>query len=118
MLVLPDFELLKRQPHPPHVARTVVEREWPNEHGTLITYQVKQGRNGRDWWIHASREGMRMSNTLHTAKPEKAAEWIDAVKIGAVRVKRLNEGKSEAQLQREYEELLTVLREKKEKRRG
>ena len=37
MLVLPEHEILKRQPKVPHVARTVAKHAWPNEYGTPIT---------------------------------------------------------------------------------
>ena len=86
MLELPEFELLKKQPNAPHVARTVAENTVPNKYGALIVYRVEQGRNGKDWWISASLQGMRMSNTLHTSKKTKADEWIRAVKSGQIRV--------------------------------
>lgn len=85
---LPVFELLKRQPRVPHVARKVAEAEINNAHGAPIKYQVEQSRNGKSWWISASFRGIRMSNTLHTQKADKAAQWIDAVKRGTVCVKR------------------------------
>src|ERR1700680_4431852 len=84
MLELPEFQILKKQPRVPHVARVVAKRDWPNEHGAPITYIVQQARNGREWWLSASLNGLRMSDTLHTAKAEKAAEWVRAVEIGQV----------------------------------
>ncbi len=86
MLSLPAFRLLQRQPRIPHVARTVAERAIPNEHGTAITFIVKQGRSRKDWWIHATLDGHRMSNTLHTRDGRKAASWIRAVRLGQVRI--------------------------------
>lgn len=83
-LALPRFELLKRQPRPPHVSYTIAKREIPNEYGTPITFQVRKSRNGKSWWIDAQLDGMRMSNTLHTTKPDKAQRWIDAVEAGRV----------------------------------
>jgi hypothetical protein len=108
---LPDFEILKRQPKVPHVARAVARRVVPNEHGAQIEYTVHQNRNGRKWWISASLEGMRMSNTLHTTTASKAAEWIRAVQTGHVRVH--HEQKSAAQLEREIQEALAKLDEKR-----
>jgi hypothetical protein len=110
MLELPEFELLKRQPRAPHVAHVVARRDVSNEYGTPITFTVEQGRNGRDWWISASQTGYRVSNTLHTAKPEKAAAWIRAVETGQICVDCLSK-KTPAQLDRE-------IAEKLEKRRG
>ena len=57
LLVLPEFGLMNRQPKVPHVAHVIMRRDVPNEYGTPITYTVQQGRNGKDWWIGASREG-------------------------------------------------------------
>lgn len=108
LLILPEFALLKRQPKVPHVARIIERRDVPNEYGTPITYTVRQGRNGKDWWIDASRGGMRMSDTLHTTTPAKAAEWIRAVKGGQVRI---GEQKTKAQLDRELDEALAKLKE-------
>ncbi len=105
MLELPEFQILKKQPKVPHVARTVVTRDVPNEYGTAITYTVKQGRNGRDWWIGASQTGMRASDTLHTSKPETAAAWIRAVETGQVCV-ACSSKKSPAELDREIQEML------------
>jgi hypothetical protein len=86
MITLPAFELLKKQPDAPHVAHVVVKNDVANEHGALITYRVEQSRNGKSWWISASREGLRMSNTLHTTVAAKAQAWIAAVKAGTIRV--------------------------------
>lgn len=88
MLTLPAFHLLERQPRIPHVSRTVAQRDIPNEHGTAITFIVKQSRNGKDWWIHATLDSHRMSNTLHTGVASKAETWIRAVKAGQVCVAR------------------------------
>lgn len=87
-VALPDFELLKRQPKIPHVARVVAESVVPNGHGLPITYRVSQSRNGKSWWISASIDGLRMSNTVHTTVAKKAFQWIDAVKRGDVCVKK------------------------------
>lgn len=115
MLELPEFDLLKRQPHAAHVAYTVAKRDWPNEYGTPITYTVKQSRNKKDWWIAASREGHRMSNTLHTSVPSKAAAWIKAVETGKICVGCLSK-KSPEELDREIEETLAKLHEKRKQR--
>lgn len=88
VLELPAHEILRRQPDPPHVARLVVERAWPNEHGTYILYSVRQGRRGRDWWISASLDGIRMSNTIHTSVADRGRAWVRAVSEGRVRVAR------------------------------
>jgi len=109
MLVLPDFEILKRQPKVPHVARSVIERDWPNEYGTAITYEVRQGRNGRDWWIDASLGGMRASNTLHTSQQATAEAWIKAVKTGQICV-ACSAKKTAAQIDREIQEMLAKRR--------
>ena len=113
-LELPEFQILKRQPKVPHVARVVAKRDVPNEYGTAVTYTVRQGRNGRDWWIDASLQGMRASDTLHTSKPETAAAWVRAVETGQVcvdcRTKR-----SSAEINRELDVALAKL---DEKRRG
>lgn len=85
-VVLPSFELLKRQPDPPHVARVLVERLIANEHGAMIKYVVRCSRKGDDWWVSASLDGMRMSNTLHTRDADKAQRWIDAVNNKAIKV--------------------------------
>lgn len=110
MLILPEFKVLQRQPQAPHVARTVIQREVPNEYGTPITYTVEQGRNKKDWWIHASREGFRMSNTLHTKVPAKAQSWIHAVETGQICVgcstPRPPQRSSPKQLDREIKEAL------------
>lgn len=87
MLELPDFEILKKQPKIPHVARTVAQNAVPNKHGTPVHYKVQESRNGKDWWISASLQGMRASNTLHTSTKAKADEWIRAVNSGQVRVR-------------------------------
>jgi hypothetical protein len=86
-VTLPDFSLLKRQPKVPHVARVVARRDIPNQYGTPITYTVQRSRNGKSWWISASREGFRMSGTIHTTKAEKAQQWIDAVQRGRACIK-------------------------------
>lgn len=83
-LRLPRFELLKRQPKVPHVARTVIERVIPNEHGAPVRYLVKQSRNRKQWWISASIHGHRMSNTIGTSKPETAATWVKAIEKGSI----------------------------------
>lgn len=85
---LPPFSLLAKQPKIPHVARTVAQADITNEHGTPITFIVSRSRNGRSWWIRAAREGMRMSNTLHTTVEAKGQAWIAAVKAGTVSVAR------------------------------
>jgi hypothetical protein len=110
LLILPEFGLLNRQPKVPHVARVVAQRDVPNEYDTPITYTVRQGRNGKDWWIAASREGMRMSDTLHTKTPSTAGGWIIAVQTGRVRV---GEKKTKAQLDQELDEALAKLKEKR-----
>ena len=114
MIVLPEFGLLNRQPKVPHVARVVMRRDVPNEYGTPIMYTVQQSRNGKDWWIGASREGMRMSDTLHTSNRAKADGWIRAVETGQVRV---GEKKTKAQIDRELDEALAKLKEKRQERR-
>jgi len=86
MITLPAFELLAKQPKIPHVARTVAQNDVKNEYGAEITFTVRQSRNGRDWWISASREGFCMSNTLHTSVASKAQAWIAAVQAGKVAV--------------------------------
>jgi len=88
VVALPAFELLKRQPKIPHVARTVAESVISGTRGAPIKYSVKQSRNGKSWWISASLDGHRMSNTVHTTVPKKAFQWIDAVKRGDVCVKK------------------------------
>ena len=109
MIVLPEFSLLKRQPKVPHVARVLMRREVPNEYGTPITFTVQQSRNGKDWWIGASREGMRMSDTLHTSTRAKADAWIKAVETGQIRV---GEKKTKTQIERELDEVLARLKAK------
>lgn len=86
-VVLPEMDFRKKQPDPPHVARTVAKNDIKNQYGAAITYTVRQSRNGKHWWISASREGFRMSGTVHTTKADKAKQWIDAVKRGTVCVK-------------------------------
>jgi hypothetical protein len=81
MLTLPSFEILKPQPKVPHVARTLTKKTVDG-----VEYTVRQGRNGKDWWISASLQGLRMSNTLHTTKAKTATEWILAVETGKIRV--------------------------------
>ena len=115
MLELPEFSLLKRQPHAPHVASVVATRDVPNEYGTAITYTVRQGRNGKDWWIDAALDGLRMSDTLHTAKPATGAEWIRAVETGKVCVGSATK-KTAAQLEREVQESLARLDAKRNRR--
>lgn len=110
LLILPEFGLLNRQPKVPHVARVVARRDVPNEYDTPITYTVRQGRNGKDWWIAASREGLRMSDTLHTSTRAKADAWIRAVETGQVRI---GEQKTKAQLDRELDEALAKLKAKR-----
>lgn len=105
MLELPEFDLLKRQPRAAHVAHTVIKRDWPNEYGTPITYEVEQSRNKKDWWIHASHAGYRSSNTLHTSVPSKAETWIKAVESGKICVGCVSK-KSPAELYREIQETL------------
>lgn len=79
-LMLPSFELLKRQPRIPNVARKIASTEVPNKYGTLITYTVKQSRNRKSWWLFATLNDMRMSNTVHTTKPDLAEKWLTAIK--------------------------------------
>lgn len=86
MITVPRFELLKRQPNPPHVARVVAECLVENEHGAHILFRVRESRKGDEWWLSASLNEMRMSNTLHTRVARKAKEWIQAVKRGQIRV--------------------------------
>lgn len=111
MLVLPDFELGKRQPKVPHVSRVIARNVVPNEHGAPIEYTVRQSRNGRDWWISASLHGMRHSNTLHTAKPELGAAWVRAVESGQIDIER--DKRTPAELDRDIEEALARLRAKR-----
>lgn len=85
---IPGFEFNKNQPDPPHVARKVIERDWPNEHGVATTFCVKEARNHKTWWLYAVRNKFRASNTLRTTVKEKAETWIEAVKTGRIRVKR------------------------------
>jgi hypothetical protein len=86
MLVLPEFDTRHRQPKVPHVARVVASRPVDNEHGVAILYEVRQGRSGKEWWISASLDGLRMSDTLRTGVKSTADAWIDAVQSGRVRV--------------------------------
>ncbi len=89
MLILPEFDTRRRQPKVPHVARVVASRVVDNEHGVAITYEVRQGRSGKEWWVSASLDGLRMSNTLHTGNRSTADAWIEAVRSGDVRVGQL-----------------------------
>jgi hypothetical protein len=114
LLILPEFSLLNRQPKVPHVARIIARRDVGNDYGTLITYTVRRSRNGKDWWIDAVLEGMRMSDTLHTSVRAKADAWVRAVETGRVRVgerkiKAQVEGpvKNPAQLEREIRVAVT-----------
>lgn len=86
MLVLPEFDTRHRQPKVPHVARVVASRAVDNEHGVAITYEVRQGRSGKEWWVSASLDGLRMSDTLRTGVRSTAEAWIEAVRSGDVRV--------------------------------
>lgn len=88
MLVLPAFSLLAPAAKVPHVARTVAQAEIPNEHGTLVSYKVKQARRGNQWWIYSSIGMYKHSNTLRTDKPEIGAQWIEAVQSANVTVAR------------------------------
>lgn len=85
-VVLPAFELLKRQSDPPHVSRIVMQSKIANEHGALIEFTVWRSRAGDDWWVAASLDGMRMSNTLHTRDENKAQRWIEAVNNKTIRI--------------------------------
>ncbi len=89
MLILPEFDTRRRQPKVPHVASVVASRAVDNEHGVAITYEVRQGRSGKEWWVSASLDGLRMSNTLHTGNRSTADAWIEAVRSGDVRVGQL-----------------------------
>jgi hypothetical protein len=87
-IVLPPFELFKRQPKVPHVAHVVVTRDVPNDYGTPITYTVHASRKGNQWWIAATLRGHRMSNTLRTTSEAVAKRWIAAVETGAILIDR------------------------------
>jgi hypothetical protein len=104
MIVLPEFGLLKRQPKVPNVARVLLRRDVTNEYGTPITYTVHESRNGKDWWISASLDGMRMSDTLHTSVRKNAEAWIRAVETGHIQI---GEQKPKSQLDRELNEALS-----------
>lgn len=86
MLILPTFEILEPQPKVPHVVKIVTKKTVGG-----IEYTIRQGRSGKDWWISASQNGLRMSNTLHTTKIAKASEWILALETGKIRVAGLFE---------------------------
>jgi hypothetical protein len=116
MLVLPDLDLTRRQPRIPSVARVIIRRAIPNEHGTPIVFTVHVARNGREWWISASFDGMRMSGTLHTTTRKTATAWIAAVNSGRVCVRRLHEEKTDTELDREIDEALAKLHEKRARR--
>lgn len=88
LLTLPRFDFGKRQPDPPHVARTIAECVLPNEHGVVTTFCVKEARNRKTWWIEASRNKWRASNTLRTQVRAKADVWLEAVRTGRIRVER------------------------------
>lgn len=83
VLVLPAFSLLGNR-RVPNNARVVARNDVANEHGALITYTVYMSRRRNAWWIAASRQGLRMSNTAKTTKKDVAQTWIDAVERGAV----------------------------------
>jgi len=112
MLVLPDFEILKKQPKVPHVARVVASRNIPNEYGVPTTYTVRESRNHREWWISAGRQGMRASNTLHTSTRARADAWIRAVETGEIEVEDKLAKRTPAELDRDIEETLAKIREK------
>lgn len=82
VLELPGHELLKRQPDPPGTAKAVARFE---TNGGLV-FTVRQGRKGKDWWVSATQDEYRSSNTLHTGNPATGAYWIEAVRSGRVRV--------------------------------
>lgn len=83
---LPRYSFLAKQPDPPGTAHVVARVELRNEHGASITYTLQASRKGGTWWLSASRQGMRMSNTLRTTSTEKAALWLQAVQAGRVSV--------------------------------
>ena len=91
-VVLPCYSFLAAQPDPPGTARVLVRVELRNEHGAEITYTVQGSRKGGTWWLSASRQGMRMSNTLRTTSATKAALWLAAVPAGRVSIARDIEG--------------------------
>lgn len=88
MIVLPAFELMRRQPKVPGVARVVASKEIPNEYGTPIVYTVRESRKRNQWWIAAALRGHRMSNTLRTTSEATAKAWIAAVESGAVCIEK------------------------------
>lgn len=85
-LVLPDFQLSKRQPDLPHVAHTIIDRTIPNEYGVSVRYRVRQARNKKRWTVNATIDGMRYSNTVSTGIEAKAKEWIKAIETGCVSI--------------------------------
>lgn len=87
MTELPAFEIRKRQPRPPHVAKVVASGDIVNEYGTRILVRVYESRKGDEWWISASLDGMRMSNTLHTKVNSKGIGWIADVNKERVTIK-------------------------------
>lgn len=85
-VTLPAFSLLDRQPRVPHVARIQARVTAPNEHGVPIMFTVWVSRRGSRWWIEASFDGLRMSNTLTTTSEARADRWAAAVLLGRVRI--------------------------------
>ena len=82
VLQLSGHDFSKRQPDPPGTASTVARLETNDD----VVFTVRESRKGKDWWVSASQDRFRASNTLHTADPKKAAYWIEAVRSGRVRV--------------------------------
>ncbi len=99
MIAIPKFSLFGKRNDQPHNAHTLEVRDWPNEHGTLIRYEVRENRRGTAWWLYALYPGkgkypheagyessFRASATMRTTSRITASEWVLAVRKGEVAV--------------------------------
>ena len=87
VLALPDFSVLRRQPRIPGTAKVVASGVILTSFGTTFHVTVWQSRRGADWWVAASLNGLRMSDTVHTRQPRLAAKWVQLVRTGLVVIK-------------------------------
>lgn len=77
---LPRYDFSASQPKPP--TRHMIIARYTDSDGTR--YEVSTTRTGGAYWLSASKNGVRRSNTLRTTSKARGEEWRAAVMVGNV----------------------------------
>lgn len=78
-LTLPRFRLLDKQHDPPHRKRLLASAVIDG-----ITYKVASNWPRTAWYVWASRDGYRASQSVSTRSSAKAEMWVRCVTAGLV----------------------------------